>query len=241
MVKEGLSEGAAAPIRSWLVAAPAACFAWRDGPARADALVLDIAADLDAALLDRVRRAVAVARRGMASGRVFARLGALDDGPADRALDAIMRAAPDGIVLADCRGPADVQRLGAKLAVREAERGMPDGAMRIVAVAGSAAALLAAGSLRDASPRLCGVGWDAGALAAQLAPGRPAPAAALAHARALTVVAARAAGVVAIDSLSHAAPVAFADECAASWRDGFDGKFAASPAQAAAIDTAFGR
>jgi citrate lyase subunit beta/citryl-CoA lyase len=46
-----------------------------------------------------------------------------------------MEAGPDGIMLPKAAGGPDVAHLGAKLAVREAEFGLPDGETRIVAIA----------------------------------------------------------------------------------------------------------
>ncbi len=171
----------------------------------------------------------------------YVRVHALASGMTDADLDAVMPAGPHGIVLPGAVGAADVQRLGVKLAVREAEHGLPDGVTRILAVAGdSARGLLAIGSVPGASPRLSGIAWDAAALAGDL---RVASAhdeagrwsAPFVQARATTLLAAAAAGVPAIDGVSFDMD----EDCAAARRDGFAGRIVVDPCQVAAINAAF--
>ena len=62
-----------------------------------------------------------------------------------------------------------VAHLGAKLAVREAEHGWPDGSTAILALAtGTARGVFGLGSLHGAGQRLAGIAWDGQALAADL-------------------------------------------------------------------------
>lgn len=164
----------------------------------------------------------------------------LASGLTDADLDAVMPAGPHGIVLPGAVGATDVQRLGVKLGVREAEHGLSDGATRILAVAGSARGLLAIGTLPGASPRLVGIAWDASALAADL---RVASArdetghwtTPLVQARAMTLFAAAAAGVPAIDTAFPGSD----EDCMAARRDGFASKIALDPRHVAAINAAF--
>ena len=65
------------------------------------------------------------------------------------------------ILLPRSLGGASVQQLGAKLAVREAEFALADGATRIIAVAETARSLFGMASYRGSSARLNGLAWDA--------------------------------------------------------------------------------
>lgn len=172
---------------------------------------------------------------------LYVRVHDLASGMTDADLDAVMPAGPHGVVLPRTVGAADVQQVGVKLAVREAEHGLADGGTRVLAVAAdNARGLLAIGSVPGASPRLAGVAWDAGALAADLrvASARDADGgwtAPFVQARTMTVIAAAAAGVPAIDGVSFDMD----GDRAAARRDGFAGRIALDPRQVAAINTAF--
>ena len=171
---------------------------------------------------------------------------ALELGETDADLDAVMGSPPDAILLPGSLGAASVQQLSAKLAVREAIFALPDGATRIIVVADTARALLSLASYRGSSRRLSGVAWSATSLRADIgAETDRDPSGAYASvfrlARDLTLLAAAAAGVPAIDA-------AFADvadekglrtEAVAARREGFSAKLAIDPAQPRIIDAAF--
>jgi citrate lyase subunit beta/citryl-CoA lyase len=147
------------------------------------------------------------------------RIAAADDAAA---LAGAMAAAPAGILLADAAAGQDVARLDARLAVAEAERGLPHGATRILAVAGATpAALFAMDSFIGCSARLSGLIHDPAALARSLGAEEPSDLQRIA--RALTVAAAHAAGVVAIDGDDRI-------DAETARREGFGGKLVAAPA-----------
>jgi citrate lyase subunit beta / citryl-CoA lyase len=140
---------------------------------------------------------VQAARRGGAAPKLYVRVSNLD-GPIEAELDALMPAAPDGIILPAQNG-ADVQHLGIKLAVREAELGIADGATRIIVLAGGTpGAIFQLASFAGASARLIALAFDSSVLAASLGANDDAPGAPLILARNLTLFAARAAGVMAL-------------------------------------------
>ncbi|WP_342148794.1 aldolase [Methylorubrum sp. SB2] len=118
---------------------------------------------------------------------------------------------PDAVLLA-ARTGRDVAALGARLAVHEAERGWPDGRLRILAEIRDPLGVLEARSFVGASPRFDGLGLDEAALAGALA--AEAAGETLAQARALVRLAAAAAGVTAFATLRP-------DEIAGARRDGF--------------------
>jgi citrate lyase subunit beta/citryl-CoA lyase len=179
--------------------------------------------------------------------RLFVRVNGLTTGLLDADLDGVMRSVPDGIVLPKTIGGTDVAHLGAKLAVREAEFGLTDGATRILAIATeNAAGVFALGTFAGSSHRLMGLTWGGEDLSADLGaetnrddngtytdPYR--------LARSLTLFGASAAGVDAIDSVftNFRDMDGLAAECRASRRDGFVAKMAIHPAQVPVINEAF--
>jgi citrate lyase subunit beta / citryl-CoA lyase len=133
-------------------------------------------------------------------------------------LAAAMGRRPTGLLVADIETGADIALVDARIAVAEAELGVEHGATRILASVGStAASLFAFATLPGSSPRLAGLVHDPAALA--LALGAEDVGDLRRHARAMTVAAARACGVMAID----ADP---AVDAQIARREGFGGTFA---------------
>jgi citrate lyase subunit beta/citryl-CoA lyase len=190
---------------------------------------------------------LAAARTEPARPRLYVRVNALSTGLTDADLDAVMAAGPDGIMLPKTVGGIDVSHLAAKLAVREAEHGLADGATGIIAIATeNARGVFALGTLAGASRRLAGVAWGGEDLAADLGaeanrgddglytdPYR--------IARSLTLFAAAAAEVDAVDSVytNFRDLDGLAAECREARRDGFSAKMAIHPAQVPVINEAF--
>ncbi len=99
----------------------------------ADALIIDLE---DSVAIDRkpaareIARAFISAHRGREGGPLlYLRVNALATGLTDADLDSVAGASPDAIMLPKAEGGASVQHLAAKIAVREAEAGLPDGAI----------------------------------------------------------------------------------------------------------------
>ncbi len=216
----------------------------------ADALIIDLEDSVAAAAKARARRIAAEFVRATAQGprpRLFVRVNPLDSGLTDDDLDAVMPAAPDGVVLPKSLDGTSVQQLGGKLAVREALFGLADGSTRVIAIATeSARALFGMASYRGSSARLEGLAWGGEDLSADLgAESNRLPDGAYADpyrlARSLTLLGAVAAGVAPIDSVH----TNFRDldglraEAIAARRDGFTAKMAIHPAQASIINEVF--
>jgi citrate lyase subunit beta / citryl-CoA lyase len=217
----------------------------------ADALIVDledsVAPSGKAAARQVAAAFLAEARAQASRPRLFVRVNGLETGLADADLDGVMGAGPDGIMLPKTVGGPDVSHLGSKLAVREAAFGLEDGATRIVAIATeSARGVFALGTLAGASRRLSGITWggedlsaDIGAEANRREDGSYADPYRLA--RALTLLAAAAAEVDAIDSVytNFRDLDGLAAECRHARRDGFVAKMAIHPAQVPVINEAF--
>jgi len=217
----------------------------------ADALIVDLE-DSVASSAKPAARAVAAAflreaRRREPRPRLFVRVNPLGGGLTDADLEAVMPEAPDAIVLPKSLGGASVQQLGAKLAVHEAEHGLPDGATRILAIASETArALFGFASYLGCSRRLEGLAWggedlsaDLGAETNRLPDG--AYAGPYAFARTLTLIGAVAAGVSAIDAVftNFRDAEGLSAEALAARRDGFTAKMAIHPAQVPVINAVF--
>ncbi|RUU98410.1 MULTISPECIES: CoA ester lyase [unclassified Mesorhizobium] len=178
---------------------------------------------------------------------IYVRVNDLSTGLTDDDLAALVPAKPDGIMLPKSNSGQDVQHLSAKLRVHEAEGGLPDGAIKILPIiTETAAGVLAAATYAKASERLVGVTWGAedlsaaiGARTARDENGRYTDV--FRFARTMTILAASAAEVAAIDTIfpSFRDMAAFEAECAKAERDGFTGKMAIHPTQVPVINAAF--
>ncbi|HXQ83158.1 MAG TPA: CoA ester lyase [Xanthobacteraceae bacterium] len=217
----------------------------------ADALIVDLedSIALDGKAQARQSAAAFLKDAMTASARPYlmVRVNGLLTGLTDADLDAIAPAKPDAIMLPKAEGGASVVHADAKLAVREAINGVPDGHIKILPIATeTAAALFVAGTFAGASARLIGLTWGAEDLSAELgahanrdAQGRWLDPYRLA--RSLCLAGAAAATVPAIDTVyvDFRNSDGFRRECEEACRDGFLGKMAIHPAQVPIINEAF--
>src|SRR5580700_7086980 len=178
---------------------------------------------------------------------MMVRVNGLQTGLTDADLDAVAPAKPDVIMLPKAEGGASVVHADAKLAVREATSGLPDGHIKILPIATeTAAAMFLAGTFAGSSARLIGLTWGAEDLSAELgaqanrdAQGRFLDPYRLA--RVLCLAGATAASVPAIDTVyvDFRDSDGFRRECEEACRDGFVGKMAIHPAQVPIINEVF--
>jgi len=217
----------------------------------ADALIIDLEDSIptQGKAHARTRAAAFIGEAGKVAQRprLLVRINGFATGLADADLDAVVPARPDAIMLPKAEGGPDVVRADAKLSAREAISGLPDGSIRIVAIATeTATALFLAGTYGGASARLEGLTWGAEDLSAELGAetnrdgeGRFLDPYRLA--RALCLAGAAAARVQAIDTVAvdfrNAAPLR--QESEEARRDGFTGKMAIHPAQVPIINEVF--
>ena len=158
-----------------------------------------------------------------------------------------MHACADGIVLPKPRSAADVQSLSKRLDGLEARSGRTRGATKILPIATETpSSTLALGGYADCGPRLAALTWGAedlsealGAATAVDARGGWLPPYELV--RSLCLLAARAAGVMAIDTVytDFTDLDGFASAAAAAERDGFAGKLAIHPDQVEILNRTF--
>ena len=178
---------------------------------------------------------------------LIVRINALTTEFADADLDVIVAAKPDAVLLPKAEGAASVMHLDAKLNAREAIHGLPDGHIKIIAIATeTAASLFVAGTYRAASERLTGLTWGAEDLSAEfgaeanrdgdgrfLDPYR--------LARTLCLAGAASAQVQPIDTVyvDFRNTDGLRREAEEARRDGFTAKMAIHPAQVAVINEVF--
>jgi citrate lyase subunit beta/citryl-CoA lyase len=219
--------------------------------AGADVLLIDLEDSVALARKPEARKIVgdfiAEARRQEQRPQLYVRVNAMATEMTGDDLDAVMAAAPDGIMMPKCGSGGDVQLLSSMIAVREAEADLPDGATGIVAIATeTASSLFHMGTYAGASRRLAGLTWggedlsaDVGAEANRLADGNWTDPYRLA--RSLCLFGASAAGVAAIDTVytSFREIDGLNKEAIAARRDGFTAKMAIHPAQVPVINAVF--
>jgi citrate lyase subunit beta / citryl-CoA lyase len=212
----------------------------------ADAIIIDLE---DSVALERKPMARDAAAEWLSGDRAgvttFVRINPQDSHMAHDDLASILPYLPDAIVLPKAEGARSVNWLRAEAA---AVADNPDGeAPPILPIATETpGAVFELGSLRDVSAYLIGVSWGAedlpaavGAATSREIDGRYTPPYEMV--RALTLFAAHAAGVAAIDTVFPAIndETGLAAYVARASRDGFTGMLAIHPAQVAVINAGF--
>lgn len=211
----------------------------------ADAIIVD----LEDSVTDESRPRARELAREYVDGRddVWLRINPVDSSEATADLQAVMSAAPAGIVLPKARSADDATRLATKLDELESRFGIAAGHTRILPICTERPrALFSLESYVGATPRLAGLTWGAEDLSAAVG------ARAIRNqdgswlspyelARSLCLFAAAAAEVPAIDTVytdfrDIEGLASFALRAA---RDGFTGMLAIHPAQVATINDAF--
>jgi citrate lyase subunit beta/citryl-CoA lyase len=208
----------------------------------ADALILDLEDAVATAKKAEAREAIAAfLARPDRRLPLFVRINPLDSGMADDDLAAVVPARPDGIMVPKAEGAVTIADLDVRLSALG-----DDKALILPIATETPRAIFALGSYGGVTPRLAGLTWGAedlpaaiGATTSREADGRyTAP---YEMARSLTLFAAHAAGVPAIDTVFPAfrdldGLAAYAGRAA---RDGFNGMMAIHPSQIPAINAAF--
>jgi citrate lyase subunit beta / citryl-CoA lyase len=215
------------------------------GGVGADAIIVDLEDSVTAESRPRARELA----REYIEGRddVWLRINPVDSGEALADLQAVMPAAPGGIVLPKARSGDDAARLATKLDELESRFDVAAGTTRILPLCTERPrALFSLESYVGATPRLAGLTWGAEDLSAAV--GARANRGEDGHwlspyelARSLCLFAAAAAEVPAIDTVytDFRDAEGLASFAARAARDGFTGMLAIHPAQVATINAAF--
>jgi citrate lyase subunit beta/citryl-CoA lyase len=218
----------------------------------ADALILDLEDAVSPENKPRARELVPAFLRGRPRAKrrseIWVRINPLDTDFALMDLAAIVATAPDGLMLPKANGPEDVLRLSYYLDALEAQAGITAQSIKVLPVATETPiSPFRLGEYASAGlARLLGLTWGAEDLSTAVGASTNVHATgqwALTYqlVRSLTLLAARAAGVQAVDTLY----VNFRDEdglrlsSRASRAEGFTGRIAIHPAQVRAINESY--
>jgi citrate lyase subunit beta/citryl-CoA lyase len=213
----------------------------------ADALILDLEDSVAAANRPPARKLARDFLEAHGPDRIlrYVRVNPLASGLALDDLSATVAGRPDGILLPKCL-PEDVRTLDHYLSAFEVAAAAPAGAIRIIAIATETPqAVFALGGYAGVSPRLEAITWGAEDLSACLGGSNKTIGGEYDGpyllARSLSLLAASAAEVVAIDTIytDFKDPEGLKAECLAARRSGFTAKMAIHPAQLATINEAF--
>ena len=213
----------------------------------ADAVILDLEDSVAASNRPTARKLARDFLEAHGPDRIlrYVRINPLASGLALDDLAATVAGRPDGILLPKCL-PEDVRTADHYLSAFEAASGAPVGGTRIIAIATETpTAVFALGGYAGVSPRLEAITWGAEDLSACIGGSNrtidgdyDGP---YKLARSLCLLAASAAGVIAIDTIytDFRDEAGLKAECLAARRSGFAAKMAIHPAQLAAINEAF--
>ena len=215
----------------------------------ADALILDLEDSVAPArkpLARQMVHAFLAARPVRRPSQLWVRINPLADGGLDD-LAAVVRGAPDGIVVPKVDHPSDLVRLSDYLDALERRDAVATPARLLpVATETPRAPFGLSAYAQTPLPRLYGLTWGAEDLSTALgASTNRDPSGALTHTyrmvRSLCLLAAKASGIAAIETLyaDFRDSDGLAADCAAAASEGFTGRIAIHPAQVAIINRAF--
>ncbi len=175
---------------------------------------------------------------------IYVWLGPVGGTEIDCALARLKLAPPDGILLDGTNSGSCVQHMGAKLAVLEAEAGLPDYALPIVAIANWAGPLLTLSSYKHCSPRLRALVFDGKSLRRSMGVDSPGDDSRglMSVARSLLTLGAAAAAVPALDISAGGSRdlSGLRTQCFEARSEGFKGRLTRRLADVATINEVFG-
>lgn len=178
--------------------------------------------------------------------RIWVRINPLSSGLAEHDLDAIIEAAPGGIMLPKAEGGHDVEALHALLNEREAGFGVTRGSIKVIPLVTETAAAMFTTGTYAGTPRLAAMTWGAEDLSAAIgAQEQRGPDGEYSHtfelARSLCLLGAAKAGVAPIETVQPEFRdlEKLAERALRVRRQGFRGMLAIHPAQVDPINTAF--
>jgi citrate lyase subunit beta/citryl-CoA lyase len=208
-----------------------------------DALVPDLEDSVSTDEKTRAREVTAsyLPRLAQAGPLVIPRVNALDSGLIEDELAALVGPHIAGVSVGKIQTPQDVVQSSDMLARLEERAGVPVGHVKLVPWIETAMAVVHVYDICRASPRVIGVAFGAEDFTHDMEIERSEDDTEVAYPRSAMCVAARAAGVLALDTpyFRFRDPEGLQRNAQASRRIGFKGKFAIHPAQIDIINTTF--
>jgi citrate lyase subunit beta/citryl-CoA lyase len=213
----------------------------------ADALILDLEDSVAAQNRPKARGLVKEFLKDKHTQSIWVRINPLGSEDFIRDVESVVASGPAGLVIPKPDGPQTLREIDGHISTREANAGLHHGAIKLLPVATETPeAVLTLGEYRNPPPRLAAMSWGAEDLSAALgaATNRDAEGEFLfihKMVRAMVLIAAKAAGVDAVETL-HAD---FRDAkglervARAAQREGFSGMLAIHPDQVETINAAF--
>lgn len=210
---------------------------------QADALVADLEDSVPPSEKSAARELVAelmpsLSQRGR---KVMVRVNSLDTGRTAEELRAVVSPELYGVSLGKVESAWHIRECHRLLSVEEQRRGMPTGTVKIIPWIESAAGILSASDIASASSRVVAMAFGAEDFTNDMGIQRTEAEEEVAFPRALVPIAARAAGIVALDTpyvrFRDAEGLRREAESAASL--GYKGKFSIHPAQLETINAVF--
>jgi citrate lyase subunit beta/citryl-CoA lyase len=213
----------------------------------ADALILDLEDSVAAANRPKARGLVKEFLKDRHRQSIWVRINPLGSEDFIRDVESVVASKPAGLVIPKPDGPQTLREIDNHISTREAKAGVAHGSIKLLPVATETPeAVLTLGEYRNPPPRLAAMSWGAEDLSAALgaATNRDENGEFLfVHkmVRAMVLIAAKAAGVDAIETL-HADfrdTKGLARVARAAQREGFSGMLAIHPDQVETINAAF--
>ena len=192
---------------------------------------------------DNARGVVASFLSRLAEGRrpIIPRVNSLDTGLMESDLEAVVGPSVYGVSVGKVDSAEDIQRISTVIEQLEAKAGVEAGRVKLVPWIETAAAIINAYQICSASSRVVGVAFGAEDFTNDMGIERTDEEAEVAYPRSVICVAARAAGVLALDTpyFSFRDAEGLRQNAKAARGRGFRGKFAIHPSQIEVINEAF--
>ncbi len=176
-----------------------------------------------------------------AGPRIIPRVNALDTPWTEQDLAAVVGPDIYGVSIGKIRAPADISTVSQLMADLERRAGLPVGRLRLIPWIETAAAIVQCHAICSASKRIVGVAFGAEDFTLDLGVERVEDEAQLAYPRAALCIAARAAGVPALETpyFEFRNEAGLRAAAGAARRFGFKGQFAIHPAQIETLNACF--
>ncbi len=208
-----------------------------------DSLIFDLEDSVSPAEKDAARLLVYSALRSVDYGDVerVVRINGLDTPWAEADIEAMVRAHIEVIRLPKTEKVADIRKLESLVAASERAAGIPEGTVRLMAALESPLGIINAYEIACSSPRMIGIALSAEDFVTSMKTNRSAEGVELFEARGRIVIAARAAGIMAFDTVftDIADEEGFLREVRLIKQMGFDGKSVINPIQIPLVHAAF--